>query len=369
MMVITHFLKHKNLLIKSLLLAAAMLASQATQATCFAIDEHIMVNGRKVICFGDFHIDSLDEAEVEQDNLIKIAKKRGAYCIVEDSFSYDGNDLHVRNYIDKILYNDLMSDSRNSAKYQITSLSGLARKCAAAGIECHNAETRFALQSDSIRSDEMIQEIEGAFDEVRQSPDMNKETLNILRGKCDCAIAAIRHNISTGIYEALGLINELFELKLIAHIEQLLANEEDQRDIFIFAGFEHGNTVNKYLQNKYHSHKNSNTMYDQVYPSFNDDVTTAVYFEKDQSPEFLSNLVSKYRIDVKKYFEPTQQQQDDQKDESVSDEASGESQPQKKHAARRQIVQELAQEVRKRTSNSEQTPERDGYLEFYEYHK
>lgn len=342
MMVITRFLKHKNLLSKSLLLGITILASQAAHARCVIINEYTMPNGRRVVCFGDIHVDSLDGAKAEQDAFIEVAKTQRAYCIVEDLLGYKGNNAPIQNAIDE-LCDEVLARPRDFIGYPMSAIAGLAARCAAEGIECHNAEYRYASsmlhwkknQGRNARNlhESVMREIKEIINDTCRNTYVNRIAFAALLDKHYFAFTDPRCNVDEKyehvIFQA---YSDLFDLRLITHLEQVLADSKDNRPIFIFVGAKHSRAVDRYLHQKYHDdgnffYKSSSTANQDVDVSFD----------------------TNYRVDIKKYFES----------ENKSRVHKKETPPPRQH-----LVQNLAKEVQNKLSHGG-----DEYLEFYEYRK
>lgn len=309
-------LKKKSVFSVGVLLVMMMLIPITARATCYSIDDYIMPNGRRILCFGDVHIDSFDGAKTEQDVLVGVAQERGAYCIVEDSLGYKGNDLRVSNVRDEWLYSSLVS-MHDGAGSPMTALLGSAGRFAAEGIDCHNAECRhadiaYSYATYASRSAEelgglyeaMIQEIEEVFYEVRAKSNMSQDNLAALRRKCDRVITDLRHGGGIWQKDDLdALYFELFDLKLVAHLEQVLANQGDNRPIFIFAGAAHTRAVDKYLRQRCDVHKERPVRNYRVQSSVMVDLKRM----KDISDrarwlEEADKFIKKYRVDIRGYF-------------------------------------------------------------------
>lgn len=321
-MIVVQFLTEKFVRV-GLFVAIAMLMPSIVRATCVAIDDYTMSNGRRIVCFGDCHINSFDGAKAEQDVWVEVAREHSAYCIVEDGLGYKGDNLDVRNVIDNDLFHRALLYPYDIIKYPTSAIAGLAARCATAGLQCYNAEYRYAEIASIMKKESganvkelagfcesMIQEIEEGLRELREDSTIDRNELDALRSSCDHAIFDLRHRVETmgdedSIAEKASM--PLFDARLIAHLKQLLANQEDKRTIFIFVGLDHAMKIKDFLYCKYVLYGNA---HHKITSDKVDSGINYAFGKIDRIPELdqarrqeeLRKVVDKYRFDIRDYF-------------------------------------------------------------------
>lgn len=240
-----------------------MVAAGSANAVCVSIDKYVATNGRKIYLFGDAHIGSRDGVQKEQDAFIAVAKERGAYCIVEDIHDYKGDNYHIGQCIDDTFYHK-MFDWSDALKQPESALLGITGACAAGTVACFNAEWRqfehsiallTHLFADSGYLKESItlancQAIDNIVDEVRGYRDEGvnyKRCLRYFNKKgISGSMAALLDNDRT---DFTLMTMELLDARIIHHLYRTLLNNEDRRDLFIFAGYSHIKNVCEYMKN------------------------------------------------------------------------------------------------------------------------